>query len=512
MSEESRFSAAADAAVSEPPREAGSPAAPDRGKTVVLCAMGGVFLLALGLIARGPKNLPPAPAAALEGTLTSAEVTSRPGALAADAGASSVPGTKTSTETERRFSPAWRVANLKSEAGLEVVEGTFGKQTLVAILGQSGISRVEGRRVAHAFDGVRPAERPTSKDAYAFAKDRAKGTVVAFEFSTSPSDVWQMRVDDTDPDKAPVAKKLELFVEHRRVGASVAVTGDLGKALTSAGLREEAKEKVDDALEGHIDAQTIRAGVRMRVVADEEWVEGTFARLRVDALEFIPKTGAPLRVYYYERDGDDARRHPNPKNHHTSYYDARGQQVYRGAFRSPLPLARVTSRFNPRRMHPVLHVVMPHNGVDFGASTGTPVYASAPGSIASVGDGGRCGNMVQIEHGNGLTTAYCHLSRFAQGLRAGQHVEARQLVGYVGQTGSATGPHLHFAVKRGGAFIDPMALKMDGVRVLPSADREAFAKRRAELDAALDVIAMPLAPDAPAVEEKDESGEPAGEE
>ena len=100
-------------------------------------------------------------------------------------------------------------------------------------------------------------------------------------------------------------------------------------------------------------------------------------------------------------------------------------------------------------MHPVLHVVMPHNGIDFAASPGTPVYSSAAGAVSSVGDGGPCGNMVQIKHTNGLTTAYCHLQRFAPGLHAGQHVEQRQLVGFVGQTGRATGPHLHFAVKRG---------------------------------------------------------------
>jgi hypothetical protein len=163
-------------------------------------------------------------------------------------------------------------------------------------------------------------------------------------------------------------------------------------------------------------------------------------------------------------------------------------------------------------MHPVLHVVMPHNGIDFGASTGTPVFASAQGTVHSAGDGGPCGNMVQIEHTNGLTTAYCHLSRFAPGLHPGQHVEARQLVGYVGQTGRATGPHLHFAVKRGGNFIDPMGLKMDGVRTLPPADRDAFAKRRAELDPVIDALALPSADGVADKDDKDDKDEPAGEE
>jgi murein DD-endopeptidase MepM/ murein hydrolase activator NlpD len=144
-------------------------------------------------------------------------------------------------------------------------------------------------------------------------------------------------------------------------------------------------------------------------------------------------------------------------------------------------------------MHPVLHTIMPHNGVDFAAPPGTPVYSTAAGVVKSVGDSGPCGNMVQVAHANGLVSAYCHLSRFAAGLHAGQHVDPRQLVGYVGQTGRTTGPHLHFAIKRGESFLDPLALKLDGVRVVPLADRSEFERMRAELDIALDGIAQPAA-------------------
>jgi murein DD-endopeptidase MepM/ murein hydrolase activator NlpD len=101
--------------------------------------------------------------------------------------------------------------------------------------------------------------------------------------------------------------------------------------------------------------------------------------------------------------------------------------------------------------------------------------------------------MVQVKHPNGLITAYCHLQRFAAGLHPGQHLDIRQLVGYVGQTGRATGPHLHFAVKRGAIFVDPLALKLDGVRVLPADQREEFAKTRVELDGVLDGVPLPSA-------------------
>ena len=214
----------------------------------------------------------------------------------------------------------------------------------------------------------------------------------------------------------------------------------------------------------------------------------------VDAVEYTPANpSAPkLRVYWY---GRAPSKETGPHAHLGGFYDGKGQQPYHGGWRTPVPLARIASRFNPRRMHPVLHVIMPHNGVDFAAPPGTPVYASASGTVKTAGDGGPCGNMVQIQHTAGLVSSYCHMSRFAAGIHVGQHVDQRQLVGYVGQTGRATGPHLHFAIKRGDVFLDPLAFKLDGVRVLPPSLRDDFAKERVEMDLALEAIPMPAAGD-----------------
>jgi murein DD-endopeptidase MepM/ murein hydrolase activator NlpD len=472
----------------------------DRGRTVALATLGALVALGGVLIARGPRHLPDAPAPPSAAVLSSASLP--PPAAPPSPSASAAPP---QADPRPRPAPAWRVAALEHDPAHEIVRGTLGKLKLAAALAQSGISKTEIRRITHSVDGIRRIERGVAKDAFVIARDRAKGTVDAFEYIASPTEVWQAKNDD-----GLVAKKLELFVEKKRAAVALVVTADLVKAIATAGLRQEALEEIEDALEGYGETAIIKPGVRLRVVAHEEWVDGTFARFDVDAVEYVPRTGSPLRVYFYERDASvEASRRSTP---HRGFYDAKGQQPFRGMFRSPVPLARMTSRFNPKRMHPVLHVVMPHNGVDFGASTGTPVFASGPGTVQSAGDGGPCGNMVQIIHSNGLTTAYCHLSRFASGLRSGQHVEARQLVGYVGQTGRATGPHLHFAVKRGGSFLDPMVLKMDGVRTLPPADRDALARRRADLDVALEAIALPSV-EGVAVDEKDEiKDEPAGEE
>jgi len=468
----------------------------DRGRVAVLGAVGALVAVGLGLIITSPKKPsanPPAPA------LTSADIA----AAAKDAGEVSAPvvALPAAQAAAPRPPPAWRASSLKVDANVEVTEGTFGKNGFVGSLSTAGVARDEIRRIAHAFEGIRRLDRPAATDTFVVVKDKSKGTILAFEYATSPMDVWQARADDAEPESRIVAKKLDLFVEHKRVASGLVVTADLAKAIQAAGLRPEIALAVDDALEGHVEPGVLRAGARMRIAATEDWVEGTFARVKVDAIEFVPKSGQPIRVYFYERDPNEveasARRAPMP-----GFYDAKGKQPYRGAFRSPLALARVTSRFNPKRMHPVLKVVMPHQGVDFGATTGTPVYASNSGNVLVAGNGGPCGNMVEIDHGNGISTVYCHLKGFAQGLKAGQKVDARQLIGYVGQTGRVTGPHLHFGVKKNGNFVDPLGLKLDGVRVLPPADRDAFGKKRADLDAIIDGVALPSAADVP--EENDD--------
>ena len=476
-----------------------APAPRDRGRTIALGVLGALLLIGGVLILRGPQG--PSPAAAL----TSAEL---PGAAASGAAAAAPTAAIAiaAVDAGPKAPPAWRISALEKEVGVEIVRGPFGKHSLAGALAQAGITNNEIRRVTLAVSGIHRIEHAGPKDTFVVARDRSHGTINAFEVIASKADVWQARADEGG---ALVVKKLELPIERKTSRTAVVITADLKQAIGAAGLREEAIEEIDDALEGRGDAAVIKSGVRLRVVGNEEWVDGTFAGFRVDAVEYVPRSGAPLRVYYYEREAateGSRRRMPHP-----GYYDAKGQQPFRGVFRSPLALARVTSRFNPKRMHPVLHVVTPHNGIDFGATTGTPVFAASAGTVRTAGNGGPCGNMVELEHTAGITTAYCHLSKFAAGLHPGQHVEARQLVGYVGATGRVTGPHLHFAVKRAGAFIDPLGLKMDGVHTLPPADRDAFAKRRAELDVALEAITLPAIDGSVAVDDKDDKDDPTEE-
>jgi murein DD-endopeptidase MepM/ murein hydrolase activator NlpD len=471
---------------------------PSRLRADALAALGACVLGAAFVVVMRPPVHAPAAAPAAMVTVTEAPPPARVTAVEpGDAG--EVPGDAgvavALPDAAPSRAPVWRVAALATDGSTAYAEGVVGKRPLAVALGAAGLPRIEVQRILHAFTGIKNLNHASPKDTFAFARDKPGGRVVAFEYATSPQDVWQAKEASlggagsfAPSGTIPLLEgtKLELLVEERRKAVGVTLGEDLRGSLVATGLDDDIVDLLDEALDGRAE---LRPGARLRLIATEERIESQFARYaRLDAVEYTPADpdAAAQRYYYFRHVSESA----HPKNN-GGFYDAKGQQPYHGGWRTPVPMARIASRFNPNRMHPVLHVVMPHNGVDFAAPTGTPIYASAAGVVRSAGDGGPCGNMVQIDHAGGLTSAYCHMSRFAAGLHAGQHVEARQLVGYVGQTGRATGPHLHFAIKRGESYIDPLALKLDGVRVVPIPYRDEFTKIRTEMDAALDAILMP---------------------
>ena len=129
----------------------------------------------------------------------------------------------------------------------------------------------------------------------------------------------------------------------------------------------------------------------------------------IEALEVVPGHGdqKPLRIYYFK----------GSKSH--GYFDAEGRSVHEGAWKKPIPGAVITSPFNPKRLHPILHTIMPHQGTDFRAAMGTPVGARGPGVVKFMGNGGPSGNLVVIQHAGSIETGYAHLSRFEPGLKVG---------------------------------------------------------------------------------------------
>lgn len=170
--------------------------------------------------------------------------------------------------------------------------------------------------------------------------------------------------------------------------------------------------------------------------------DGTTRSIRVLGAE-LASGGRVHTAYYFEGEGG------------AGYYDAFGRPLDSGAALSPVRIARVTSPFGNRRLHPILQRYLPHTGVDYAAPTGEPVVATGDGIVLAAGERGGYGLLVELQHPDGHGTRYAHLSRIADGIAPSRSVERGQVIGYVGMTGLATGPHLHYEVRRRGQPVDP---------------------------------------------------------
>ena len=158
-----------------------------------------------------------------------------------------------------------------------------------------------------------------------------------------------------------------------------------------------------------------------------------------------------------------------------AYWDKGGESLKRMFLKAPLKYNRISSRFSYARKHPVTGVVRPHTAVDYAAPTGTPVHAIGDGTVTKCGwDGGGGGNRIRIKHARGYETSYMHLSKFAPGIKVGSRVSQGDLIGYVGATGTATGPHLDFRVFENGKAIDPLSLNSPASEPLDTALRADF--------------------------------------
>jgi murein DD-endopeptidase MepM/ murein hydrolase activator NlpD len=375
----------------------------------------------------------------------------------------------------------WRLAELEKEPGVTIERGTMDKRSLFEALGEK-VPKAEVYRILKSLDGIKTFDKSRKKDRFAVAMAGKK--VKAFEYEVSPSEIYQAR---EGADGLLTGAKLDMKLAQEEYAGSFYVGSDVAASYRAAGFEDGILAALDEALSGHMSTEGFEEGGTVRVLAVEETALGQFSRYkRILAMEYRPPdpAGKPVRVYGF--DGQEAH----------GYWDDKGHQPNAGGWRMPCPGAPVTSHFNPKRMHPVLHTIMPHTGTDFGAPMGAPIYSAYKGVVESAGPLGPCGNAVVINHPGGITTGYCHMSRFGN-VKAGDHVGTHQLVGYVGKTGRATGPHLHFFAKKGGVFFDAMTLHLDGDRPVPVVDRGAFLAAKAELDKRLDAIALPDPPPEP---------------
>ena len=167
------------------------------------------------------------------------------------------------------------------------------------------------------------------------------------------------------------------------------------------------------------------------------------------------------------------------KKNNYDFYDEKGKSIRKALMKTPINGARLSSPFGNRK-HPILGFTKHHNGTDFAAPTGTPIMASGNGTVIKAGWCGNGGNCVRIRHNSSYTTGYGHLSKFAT--KTGRRVRQGQIIGYVGNTGMSTGPHLHYTVKYNGKFINSQKLKLPSGKILKGEERKLFEIERIKLD------------------------------
>lgn len=319
------------------------------------------------------------------------------------------------------------------------------------------------------------------------------GTLRRFEYRASASHIYEATRGENG---TLSGRQVPVPVQRTRLQRGGTIRTSLGTALERAGLGRSLVGVFVEVFEREVSFATdTRAGDTFRIIVDEERIAGEFSRYgTVHAVEVQGQRVGRRRAFWYE-----------PRPDLADFYDASGRALHGGWLRTPLRYDHISSPFDPRRRHPILRRVVPHNGVDYAASTGTPVWAAAEGVITFVGVRGPNGNLVSIRHENGYETHYAHLHRFANGLTQGARVRQREVIGYVGSTGRSTGPHLHFGLEHNGRFIDPQAELNGPGRMMPANFLPRYRRHVQSLEAELERI--PVVP-APPTEPVDEEAAP----
>lgn len=281
----------------------------------------------------------------------------------------------------------------------------------------------------------------------------------------------------TRTEKGFDSKIIEHKVERRITHANAMIKDSLYMAGNQAGLSDRLTMEMANIFGWDVDfALDIRKGDSFALVYEEIYKDG----------EKIG-TGNILSASFTNQGKTfSAVRFVDPTGH-SSYYTPEGRSMRKAFLRTPVKFARISSRFNLRRRHPILNTIRAHKGVDYAAPTGTPIRATGDGKITFRGRKGGYGKTVIIQHGQKYSTLYAHMSRYSK-LRAGKRVKQGQVIGYVGSTGQSTGPHLHYEFRVNGVHRNPLRVKFPQAEPIPKKYRKEFKQQTAPLLAKLESI------------------------
>ena len=254
-----------------------------------------------------------------------------------------------------------------------------------------------------------------------------------------------------------------------------AIDAQVGDDELDAPQRQRLAWDLADIYAWQVDfTRDIQSGDKFRVVLDRLISEDGEVRFGRVLASDLTMSGKNLTAFRFERGG------------RSTFYDDDGKSLRRAFLRAPVQFRRISSTFARARRHPVLGITRRHQGTDYAASPGTPVMAAGDGVVLRAGRAGGYGNLIELRHRNGITTRYGHLRGFARGIRGGVRVSQGQTIGYVGSTGLASGPHLHYEFRVNGVARDSRRVELGNGAPVPDAERDAFERERDRLKALLD--------------------------
>lgn len=315
--------------------------------------------------------------------------------------------------------------------------------TFASLIARLGIQDEEARRFILSSSQLQHLHRQMVPGRVVSAYTTETGTLVSLHFPMGSGET----VTTVERKNGQLhASEQTLKYESHRVLKSGEIRHSLFGATDAEGIPDSIAVQMAEIFSADIDFhRDLRKGDRFTLVYEMQYYRGQPARSgRILSAEFV-NDGKTHQAFYYEQDGKG------------SYYSADGKSRKKAFLRSPLEFSRVTSGFS-MRFHPILKEWRAHKGVDYGAPTGTKVRSTGDGVVDFVGKQGGYGNLIVVSHAGKYQTAYGHLNGFASGLRKGSRISQGDIIGYVGKTGWATGPHLHYEFRVQGKAINPMSI------------------------------------------------------
>ncbi len=361
-------------------------------------------------------------------------------------------GTSASPANDVAASPGWLPAAIANPVDVTFADTLQAGETLSELLARAELAESEARALLGQLEQHQDPRRMRPGSVIAYHKSIEDGAVRRMELRLDADRTLNLLRDGDDW----VAEVAEVEVRTDTAVVAGSIESSLYNALISgdadAAVIEE-RLRLVDLLADRIFAwqidfsRDLRKGDEFRVLYERlVRPDGSARSIRVLSAQFNIN----------DRDYDAYAFAPGDAGE--DYFDRAGESLRRAFLRAPLQYRRISSAFSNSRFHPILQVNRAHNGIDYAAASGTPIYAVGDGVIQRAGNGGGYGNVIDIRHNRGYMTRYAHLNGFARGIRAGTSVKQGDLIGYVGATGQATGPHLHYEFHSGGRPIDPNSI------------------------------------------------------